>query len=79
MKKIAFLAVFLSLTSFQNVQANEDRRYTYHTNPYSVHRPYRPGYFGMNNYYDNEARCAKYFGRGTLAYQYCMSLPHSIR
>lgn len=72
MKKLAFLAVVCSVFLTGNLEAGENRLYNYNTNPYSVHRPYRPGYFGMNNYYNKGyGYCDKKYGSGTLESRLC--------
>jgi len=61
-KNIFTFLICLSTLSFAH--ANEGKSYGYHTNPYSVHRPYRPGYVSMNNYYTRGDYCTRKYGRG---------------
>ncbi|WP_276882811.1 hypothetical protein [Campylobacter cuniculorum] len=72
MKKLILLGFFIG--SFLTIlTADETRAYGYYTNSYSVHRPYRPGYFNSNNYYYYTNLCAKWYGRNTLDYMRCVN------
>ncbi|MDO4674840.1 hypothetical protein [Campylobacter sp.] len=72
MRKLALLAAICNAFLVGNLKAGENRLYNYHTNPYSVHRPYRPGYFNNNNYHYNAALCANWYGFGTIGYKRCL-------
>ncbi len=73
MKRVLLLLLLFLSGFLANLEAGDTRAYGYYTNPYSVHRPYRPGYFNSNNYYYFERLCALRYGRGSLDYLRCMN------
>lgn len=72
MRKLALLAAICNAFLVGNLKAGENRLYNYHTNPYSVHRPYRPSYYGMNNYYTKGyGYCDKKYNPGSAESRLC--------